>query len=685
MDGLVFVSRRHTTPQGQVLATRGFASAFESQSYIPGARLLYLRPARQDGNLRNLTEAFPEADIESADISFDASEVVFSMKQNADDRYHLYTASLAPPFEIHQKTAGPEDDVSPRYVSESTIAFVTNAMAFEMGTRTDESGVSRNVTQLAIISRERGDADRRTLTAHLSHVATPFARRDGRIGFTRWDHVGPKSAGALYSVMPDGTDLRAFAGAHGSPYSFLLGAREVGPNTVAGIGTMRTRTFGAGPIVRVDARKLDDPACENDPNVRCIREDSATFTKVTPGVSATHAPTASGRYRDLFPVGDKFLASFADGPVSDIADRTLTPPDFGIVLVDETTGHNQLLYNDRETWELSPLAVSKRSPPFDLPHTQPGDAPVRVIGASLAETTLSETIGPSEASLSEALREAVAVRFVEGFSGESRRDPSGLPTPSFGLTPYEGGALLGEVPLLADGSYHAEIPANIPLRLMAIDKFGMSIRSEMIWSSGAPGEVKRCTGCHGAPEPRESIAERTPPTAIHPPLSNRVELAWQSDVQPVLNVCETCHNSTTSPTYSIGPTYPDGGPVYELPVLDLSQRPVTAYADARFPALPASYVSLLFASVLAATKTPTSRGTPTPWILPGSARRSPLMAKVNVRAPDGTLAFPGPLHPEDKGTPLSDAQRRTLVLMADLGATFFSRGPGFVPLPPGSP
>ena len=60
--------------------------------------------------MTNLTGDFPTADFNGADVSFDATQAVFSMKQDANDHYHIYTVQLTPgsdgKFEIHQKTAG---------------------------------------------------------------------------------------------------------------------------------------------------------------------------------------------------------------------------------------------------------------------------------------------------------------------------------------------------------------------------------------------------------------------------------------------------------------------------------------------------------------------------------------------------------------------------------------------------
>jgi hypothetical protein len=43
----------------------------------------------------------------------------------------------------------------------------------------------------------------------------------------------------------------------------------------------------------------------------------------------------------------RILTSWAPGPVNDLNEQSLTPPDFGIYVYDPATGQNQLVYNDR--------------------------------------------------------------------------------------------------------------------------------------------------------------------------------------------------------------------------------------------------------------------------------------------------------------------------------------------------
>src|SRR5256885_1970267 len=153
---LVFAKRMHTTVNGTDVSidiAGGTNQVIDYLRYVPGGGVYLLSPARPDGKLRNLTAAFTEADVSGLDLSFDATEVVFSMKTSASDTFHIYTVDLQS-GEIHQKTFGMErDDISPIYAPGGKIVFVTNQPFTDIGgTRADEYNHRREGTQLAPIT-----------------------------------------------------------------------------------------------------------------------------------------------------------------------------------------------------------------------------------------------------------------------------------------------------------------------------------------------------------------------------------------------------------------------------------------------------------------------------------------------------------------------------------------------------
>ena len=77
---------------------------------------------------------------------------------------------------------------------------------------------------------------------------------DGRIGYSRWEHLGPVNDVKLRAVNPDGTQVLAIAGQHGKPVNSLFTIKEITPNVMVGIGTARDRTIHAGTLLTIDAR-----------------------------------------------------------------------------------------------------------------------------------------------------------------------------------------------------------------------------------------------------------------------------------------------------------------------------------------------------------------------------------------------------------------------------------------------
>ena len=169
---------------------------------------------------------------------------------------------------------------------------------------------------------------------------------------------------------------------------------------------------------------------------------------------------------------------------------------------------------------------------------------------------------------------------MEGFSSEE-----GFPE-KFGTTMFEGHADLGVAPLAADGSFLATVPANVPVHLQAVDKFGMSLFNEPVaWFSGRAGAGRACAAVatrdrsestiinpgitqSRRDRPRADVPsyvpraqrEFVPATGVTPTAdsgmfatagqlqSNKVVgVAWDTIVQPIFdNNCAMsgCHNAT---------------------------------------------------------------------------------------------------------------------------------------------
>ena len=204
---------------------------------------------------------------------------------------------------------------------------------------------------------------------------------------------------------------------------------------------------------------------------------------------------------------------------------------------------------------------------------------------------------------------AVAVRVIEGFSSESAKGVS-----MFGLTMHEGAAVLGETTVYPDGSWLANIPSYIPVHLQPIDKFGMPIRSQGLWIQGAPRRdpplrrlprvAHRPVGVPAGVGANPTAADHAGPDNLVAPVQDRVandeygvEREGPADPHARLRELPQLQHHDVLPESPC--TDPTTGKVttYNIPYLDLSDTPVTAYYDKMVATYPASYVSIFYPAV----------------------------------------------------------------------------------------
>jgi hypothetical protein len=115
---------------------------------------------------------------------------------------------------------------------------------------------------------------------------------------------------------------------------------------------------------------------------------------------------------------------------------------------------------------------------------------------------------------------------------------------------------------------------------------------------------------------------------------------------------------------------------YEIPYLLLTSAPVETYYEREVVTYPASYISLLYPTAMMGDSTVVGE-LPPDWVIPGSARQSRLIEKINATPTDGRAgkewAWKSKSHPEDVGVTLTPQERLALIRMADLGAQYYSR------------
>jgi hypothetical protein len=716
----------------QIEVADGMGQVMDYRRYVPGARVEVKNLVT--GATRNILagDDYAKADVVGIDLSFDAKQITFAMQRGGDDNhYHIYTANLVADgngdYGIRQLTFGDRDDMQPIWVAGGKIAFVTNQAYTEMGTRADEYNHGRAVTQLATISSDGGDADRKVCSQSLSHTVNLFSMQNGKIGYSRWEHLENVNDMKVFAANPDCTKMTAVAGQHDKYWNSLVQVQETNDqNVYIGVATSRENTIQSGALMRVDVRSATDPSVTS--------EETPNFDVLTPGVPLddSPSPTNVGRYRSPYVLPDgRILVSWARGFVNDLDEMSQSAPDFGLYIYNTDTHQNELVVNYEDSWELDGRPVLPRTEPPILASVQTSDdasLPVKIGSIDVKSTSLftlhQNTVSGAQfdnTHLDDALRSAKRVRIIEGFSSE------GAPgVTMFGLTMAEGAAMLGEAKVQEDGSWLAEIPPYVPVHLQPIDQFDMMIRSQTTWIQGMPGESRVCGGCHEertktfAPSDELLTVAAASPESFMQPVSERQEYPWANahddkkanEIQALLTEkCSSCHNETTNgnvpqETYTITKTDAETGTqtVYQLPRLDLSERPITVTYDRKVATWPASYVSLFYPASLEMDMSMgvqlTSGTKPPTWARPSDARNSALIEKLNISSEDDDSVMAWPLggkfsdatikahgdagrtmHPEDVGGSLTREQRVMLIRAIDMGGQYYSRqNTAFVPM-----
>lgn len=685
VKSLIFLQRPKRNETGDI---------FQYTSYRAGARLVELTPPTADGELKVLCcdgiPGFEKADISGYDLSFDASQVVFSGKLDGNQRYGLFVLTLAD-GQVEQLRTDPQRDyVSPIFLPGNKIMFTTNAVV-EAGAPQHVDEYNRGVTlQLGIINT---DGSNEVLgPRNLSHRVFPTLLHDGRVMITQWDHVGPMNAGHLQTVRPDMTNLQeAFGKESTGITNSYLKAREISPGRVIAIGTSRDRTLQSGALLDIRLGKV----VTSDGVVRADvdrSEANASYKIHSANVPLGREPSSStvGRYYDAFPLNAKefpdLLVSWSDGTVeSETLAAAGLSANFGVYLYDTKAQVRKPIWDDPEMWDLFARPLRSRPAPSEIPAAAPNglDSNAFLIGSMDVYKSSIANFEPGS---------IYGVRVMEGFSSEE-----GFPR-NFGNTMFEGNAQLGISKVQSDNSWLALVPPNIPIRLQVIDKFGMSLQNEPVWFSGRPGEAAVCGACHEDrartpninPGITEAFAVGPTRMMLGMPRAQRqstnysrdgiIGVPWNLALQPIFDAkCIGCHDGSVSdanPSYTI--TDPRSGAQVTWR-FDLRGREVNlALGETMLEGYTASYFSLVGPDPEAIERGNLMvSGNFKVYMRPTDARGSEVIRKLNPvqQFPEnaGVRAFATAPHSQGRYDELTPSEFYRLILAADMGANFYSR------------
>ncbi len=447
-------------------------------------------------------------------------------EEGPDDRcYHLYELDLAADS-LRQLTKGPYDDMMADYLPDGGIVFCSSRR--KGYSRCFGAQFSRRWDTYTLHRADGDGGNIRTLSYNDVSEWFPCVGHGGEILFARWDYIDRDAVTHqnLWSCRPDGTNPMAVWGNALPKPHCTFQARPVPGSHKLVFTASAHHSITAGPV------------CLLDPAVGLNAPEAVE--RVTP----LPFPEAEGWgihewYESPWPLSENlFLAAYSPERLRTEGQHKTDPnPDnaLRICLLDRG-GNRELLYRDPDINTTTPIPLARRPAPPVVASQLPPDPPDH------GEMTVYDVYQGLDGV---PRGEIAAIRIVQLF-------PKTTPlanVPRIGLAGEENGrAILGTVPVEADGSARFRLPAGKKVLFQAVDLRGFARRTMRSSTYVQPGEVTSCVGCHeygavtqgAAREP--PLAMQRPPSEIDPGELGGRPFSFVEVVQPVLDRhCIKCH------------------------------------------------------------------------------------------------------------------------------------------------
>ncbi len=500
--GVLFVRGNVSKPHHFALNTGGpkqerksFVLRAYPESDVPspavlGRQMFVLQPARPGVEPRLLVDA-QGGSLGSPSVSYDAQTIYFAMAPEGEAFYHLFSVPAAG-GPVQQLTRGPFHDYDPEPLPDGRIAFSST----RIGSREEYHG---NLASSIFTMRADGSAIQ-PLTHHIVADREPRVTAFGSLVMVRADNFleRAKVETQLHHVHLDGTGGTVILGNERGPIGYQRGTGNEGPVDP--------------PLLRFNG--FGSPAPLPDGRVAALSRDGLVLSGLDPGQGRKVATA--------LPLFD--IAAVSDGR-----------------LVATVYGKKALAVVDPQSGSAVPFFTSKTPDihsvvhlgPRRLPPTMAAHSPPSNDGAS-SGYLYCQNVRNTKHAAADAARIA-AVRIYEGVPLALR--PDHYPYEHIGVEARE----LGTIPLAADGSFYARVPADRALAIQAVDGEGRAVVNELSWIYVRPGERRSCVGCHspraGAPTTVIGLAHRSKavdalgPDAPHRFRGNNAELGGILNLQ----------------------------------------------------------------------------------------------------------------------------------------------------------
>ncbi len=473
------------------------------------------------GQVQTLLEV-PEGVARDPDVSFDGTKILFSMRRNRADDYHIYEMN-ADGSELRQITFGSGlTDIDPIYLPDGRILFTS--------TREPKYCMCNRHIMGNLFTMEADGSNMQQIGHSTLHEGHASLLPDGRIIYDRWEYIDRNfgDAQGVWSCNPDGTNHAVYWGNNTNSPGAVLDNRAI-PGTdllLANFSSCHDRPWGALAIV--------DRRLGLDGRTPVLRTWPASAIDL---VGKGNYDTFVGvvpKYEDPYPLSDKvFLCSRMTGRGEEM----------GIFLLD-TFGNEVLLHvEDPGCFDPMPLGPRPR-PPVIPPRIDLTKSEGYYYVENVYVGTGMETVPPGSVKYLRVV-ESPEKRF---WTGPAWDGGTGQQAPGMAWNDFNNKRIVGTAPVEADGSAYVAVPADTYVYFQLLDERGMMVQSMRSGTIVRPGETSGCVGCH---DQRRSSAQlqysgaawQHGPRKLEPWYGPPRLFSYTAEVQPVLDRhCTSCHD-----------------------------------------------------------------------------------------------------------------------------------------------
>jgi len=518
---ILFIVRRQYKKDHHNTATMFKTGEINTNSFEGGGAIKIIDLAK-GGRVRTLIES-AEGLFRDPQVHFDGKKIIFSMRRNIRDDYHIYEINIDGAG-LRQLTSAPGvADFDPLYTPDDHIVFSsTREPKYCMCNRHIMGNLFRMDADGANI-HQIGKS-----TLHEGHSAlTP----DGRILYDRWEYVDRNfgDAQGLWTINPDGTNPAVYWGNNTNSPGGIIDARII-PGTqqvLCVFGSCHDRPWGALTIIDrrlgIDGHEPVIRTWPADAVERVGKGNYDAFLSVKP------------KYEDPYPLNDKyFLCSRMTGHGEQM----------GIYLVD--IFGNEILLHVEYPGCYDPMPLGPRPRPLRIPSRRDFDNEHGYFYVvNVYEGTHMAGVEPG------------TVRYLRVVESPEKRfwthpawGGQGVHCPAMNWHSFENKRILGTVPVAEDGSAYFEVPSDKFVFFQLLDENKMMVQSMRSGTIVQSGETTGCVGCHDNRRGAPAQLSRKIPMALQRAPSKlkgwhgkpRI-FSYIKEVQPVFDKhCVSCHD-----------------------------------------------------------------------------------------------------------------------------------------------